>query len=738
MILFAKDWARFPTAIVDTSTRNHSFVRLASVYRSMGVKNHAFPLALMDPHLKGVDPHSPTLTQDQMLRIALECKRNPWYFFREIARAPAIGGTDATPVEGNRSNVALWWMFFNHITQILIQPRQTGKSFSTDTLMTLLMHVICTNTKINLLTKDDTLRRANVARLKEIASDLPVYLNQKGPDDLNNTEEITINILGNRYTTHVPQSSPKAADKLGRGLTTSIMHVDEAPFQTNIKISLEAALPAMGAAADKSAAEGAPYGTIYTTTAGKKDDRDGRYVYEMLQNSAIWSEVFFDAVDEHDLERMIRRNSRGGVRRVAAVFNHRQLGKSDDWLAKKLEESNISGDAANRDYFNMWTAGSQTNPLPISVLEQIRGSLMDVKFTEISPINGYVTRWYIPQDEILWRMNNSQFVMALDTSEASGNDDISLVLLDIKTLDVVACGTYNETNLIKFSEWLASWFARFINFTGIIERRSTGAVVLDYLLLHLPQMGIDPFKRLFNTVVHEYREEPSRYEELSVPLSRRDPNIYVRLKKAFGYATSGSGYMSRSALYSTALQLAAKRAAHKVHDKPLIDQITGLIVKNGRIDHEDGEHDDMVIAWLLCHWLITQGVNLAHYGIDIRVVAKEAVEELQVDPQTLQFRREQQDIRDRITALGERLKKEQDDFISMRLEQELRLLTKRIVLDDNEVFSVDELLTQIRENKRHQRRGGGINPDQRRFYEQRALQQSHGSFYNANGPFYGR
>ena len=154
MILFLQDWKRFPTVIMDDKSSNESAVKLALKLRSIGIKNYGFFLALHDPRLQGVDPYAEDLTPEQMVMIGLECRKNPWYFFREIARAPAIAGTEPSRVEFNRANVSLWWSFFNHVTYVLIQPRQTGKSFCTDLLMTELYGFYCTSTQINLLTKD--------------------------------------------------------------------------------------------------------------------------------------------------------------------------------------------------------------------------------------------------------------------------------------------------------------------------------------------------------------------------------------------------------------------------------------------------------------------------------------------------------------------------------------------------------------------------------------------------------
>ena len=704
MILFLEDWQRYPSAIVHINTKNQSFVRLASVYRAMGIKNHAFLLALINPELEFADPFDPKLTIEQMAAVALEARINPFYFFREIARVPAIGSTDSTPLEANRGNISLFWLFFNHVMTILIQIRQTGKSLSTDVLMTLLMNVICTNTAINLLTKDDTLRRKNVERLKEIASELPRYLQQKTRDDVNNGEEITIKSLGNTYTTHVPQSSPKRAYNMGRGLTSAIFHIDEPPFQPNIAIALPAALAATGAAVDKAKKAGTPYGTILTTTAGKKDDKDGRFVYNLLCDAAVWTEKFLDAKNAEELEWMIRRNSRAGKFIVNCTFNHQQLGKTDEWLKTKLEESLQTGDDANRDYFNMWTSGSQSSPLPTHVLEVITASVEQVAFTKISE-QSYITRWYIPEDQIEYRMANGKFILGMDTSEASGGDDISFVLVDAETLETVAVGTYNETNLITFAEWICQVMMSYPNITAVIERRSTGAMLLDYLLLMLPQHGIDPFKRLFNRAVQDYDENPERWKEIRQPMSRRSSDIYTRYKTTFGFATSGAGAFSRSELYSTTLQNAAKRAGSKVKDKSLIDQIAGLVVRNGRVDHEVGEHDDLVIGWLLCHWFLTMGKNLSHYDIDVRRVMAGVQTRPAMTPQQEWEYNEQLHIRERIEELSEQLSEELDDYVSIRLEQELRMLDRQVILQQGEIYSVDELIRKAVEAKRTRRRG---------------------------------
>ena len=250
-IIFLEDWQRFPEAIVDLQTRNESFLELAAKYREMGVKNHAFLLALHDRRLQGIDPHDPNLTIEEISMVLLEAKINPWYFLRECLKVPPTSGNVGVTFGAHRGNIALWWLFMCHITMILIQIRQTGKSVAADSLSTWLMNIRCNNTLINLLTKDDKLRQENIKRIKRMEEYLPYYMQQRTKHDIANTEMLAISANGNSFRAHVPQKSEKDALKVGRGMTSPIFFIDEAPFQPNIGISMAAALTGGLAARDE-------------------------------------------------------------------------------------------------------------------------------------------------------------------------------------------------------------------------------------------------------------------------------------------------------------------------------------------------------------------------------------------------------------------------------------------------------------------------------------------------------
>jgi hypothetical protein len=709
MILFSNDWAKYPTAQPHYRTRNKSFLRLAAVYREMGIKNHAFLLALVNQELQDVDPYGENLTLEQEAMIAMECKINPWYFFRECVRIPVQGSNEAVQLEANRGNIALWWCFFNHVMIILIQIRQTGKSVSADVLKIYLLMIKCLHTLINLVTKDDELRRENIKRMKDIMGELPPYLDLRTKADAQNGEEITVQVLENHMRTHVGQQVEKRAYNQGRGMTSPLYFGDEGPFQPNVHKALPAALAARTAAVDAARKAGTPYGTVLTTTAGNKDDAEGTFMFGIVEESALWTEKFFDCKDEAELESLVRKNSRGHVYQIHACFNHQQLGKTDEWLFRAIQETKVTGTAADRDFFNMWTSGTASSPFDKDLAAAARASQRGENYVDISKPDGYITRWYIPEETIHHRMSTGKFVLGMDPSDAGGGDDISLVLVDLETGDLVACGTYNETNLVPFSKWVCSILVTYKNITAIIERRSSGAAILDHLLWLLPQYGEDPFKRLFNRVVNDHLEYPDRYNEINQLPHRRPQDATVRYKKHFGFATSGSGITSRSELYSTTLINALKRAASKMYDITLINQTLGLVIKHGRIDHQTGSHDDVVIGWLLCHWFMSEALNLQFYGLDSRNVMAKAKPARQLTQQELYHQHEQAQLRAQLERGYERLSNETDDAVSMRLEMELRALSRKLVSEDTNTFSVDELIRQARDARKQKKRATSLN-----------------------------
>jgi len=571
MILFLEDWKKYPRAIPDYKTNNKTFIETASVLKQMGLENHTFLLALHNPDLQGVDPFDNANSLRTKLKIALEIKENPWYYFREIARAPAIAGTTPRQFIANRANISLFWLFFNHITTYLIQPRQTGKTFSVTQLLGGLCSFWMANSKMSMLGKDTTHRVDLVEKTKANIDELPEFLKLRTKKDSNNTENITVKALKNIINGYVAQMDEKGALKIGRGLTAPVDYIDEFAYIDNNFITIPAMLASLTAAMDAAKANNSPYGIIFSTTAGHIKSKPGKYAYRIYKASTRWNEKFMDAKNPEELKKLIKSNkpaSEDKLLRATEIvlleYNHNQLGFSDLWLAERIAKAISEGDDAKADFLNIWSLGSIRSPFTKELLEELNNNVEKDPEIEITDYN-LVVRWYKDKEEY---KNGRPCILGLDTSEAVGQDGIAFYIMDYYSGETVCTGSYNDVNLNKFLKWLVKWFIDYPELIAIIERKNTGVGILDGLIDILPELGINPFKRLFNWTVDEL-DKLNLEEKQAILKDKVDDRLLLKYKKHFGYGTSGRGRASRDNLYSKTLKEAVNYLTTIIKDAEL-------------------------------------------------------------------------------------------------------------------------------------------------------------------------
>lgn len=701
MILFMSDWSKYPGARPDLNTPNSSWIRLCGVLKAMGVNNHLFPLALHNPELIGLDPYDPELSNEQKIAITLECKENPWYFFREVARIPAKGSPNGIHVTANRANISLWWLFFNHITILLLQPRQTGKTLTSNLLNSYILDIAGNQIDIHLLTKDDSLRTKTVQDIKDILESLPWYLQLKNRSDSYNTEQITINQLGNVYRTAVAQPSIGRANSIARGYTIPVHHIDEFAFIKNIDVSLPVLLASATQARPLAKQNNSFYGNLFTTTAGYLSSPEGRFAYNVYKECLPWTELLFDADNEEDLYNKIKLNSPSGKIQVLCEYNHRQLGYTDEWLKETIQTNMASGSKAETEYLNIWQEGNESCPIPKDLLKKVNDSLNKDPYIDITEY-GYIIRWYVPASEVEDGLSTRKLIVGLDTSDAIGNDDIAMCIRDASSGEVVGVGVYNETNLITFANWLAEFLIEYPNTILVPERKSSGVTIIDNLILLLPTKGEDPFTRIFNWVTNDADVNEEYYNVISTPLNSRSESLYNKYRKDFGYATSAAGRNARDNLYGLAFNASIKYTCSYTRDAGLIRQLNDLIRKNDRIDHRPGDHDDIVISYLLGFWFLTQAKNLEHYGLSPRTVlvsVTNSMVEEQGGHEVLAERNRQELLAKKIDELIENAKLEQNYIKAELLINKAKLLSTELKEDIRNKFNLESVLNELKNKK---------------------------------------
>ena len=711
-ILFTKDWTKYPNAAIHYTTKNKSFIKLAEIYYQMGVKNNAFHLSILDKGLMDIDPFDENLPIEMKARVVAECKNNFWYYLREILRIPVPGSLVPISFEANRANIGLYWLFFNHVMTIVVILRQTGKTTTLMSLVKYLLNFGTTNTFINLLTKSEGLKAETLAKVKALFEELPDYLNFSTKKDIFNSDEIKLMKLDNKFKGNLSSSSPKQAEKVGRGFTSPINLIDEAAFVDNIAIAMGAMLMSGNAARTAAAANGKPYGTIIATTAGNTDDREGNYIYKLVTAATVFDEKFYDADDNKHLLELVYTNSNASKNEakrpiVNITMSYRQLGYSDEWLKEKLAENISTPENIKRDIFNQWLSGSNASPIPKHLLELIRENVREPLWTTFYAPYNFLLRFYVSKEEMDRRyLAGSSFIIGVDTSDGAGRDDISFVVRDHTNGEVLCVAVFNEINLITLADFFVSFMLEWDNSILVIERKNSAPTIIDYMVQKLLQHNINPFTRIYNTIVQNKEVMEEEFKEV---MKARNHNleVFTKYKKHLGFITSGSGITSRSELYSGTMMSMLKYTGNMLRDEQLVTQISSLVIRNNRIDHPSGGSDDLVIGALLSYWLLIVGKNLSCYGIDVggimksnKVYLTEKYEKLgkEVDEEEL-LAQEQA-----FNELLENFKFERNELIARQMEVKIRMIASELS-GKGMALSVEEMLEDIRRGKRVNRLG---------------------------------
>lgn len=696
MILRKEDWKYYPDAIVDMETKNESFLRHAAALRAMKVEHWYCGLALMDPKLQGVDPHDPNLDAETKQRVVVEMFFNPWYFFREVVRIPQDGG-DPVMFKLHRGSFALFWAFFNNIDIALLLIRQQGKTIALSALICYLMRIL-KNSRTILMTRGSDLRSETIIKIKQIRDTLPAYCWVHSKDDADNTEIFTYNSRSNKLLTCIAQNSENSALNAARGITSARLISDETAFTKFIRIMLPAALAAGTTARNIAEVEGIPYGNVFTTTPGKRDEPDGKFVYDMFHEGYYWDESLMDVNTRDELIELINHGSKGDRTLIHAPFTHRQLGMTDAELYKAMSNAGGTREEKLRDFGLQWTAGSLSSPLTVDEAKMVNDSVIQVKHIETFP-NCYCLRWYYDRDEIATKMK-TKHIIGLDTSDAVGRDNISLVMINSETLEVACTAIVNESNLIVFANWMADILVKYENTILVIERKSSAPTIIDSLLIALPARGVEPTRRMYNGIVQNRNDDDLDLKEFKRYSRPREERFYELYRKYFGFVTTGT---ARKTLYGEVLQTAVRMAGNAIHDKGLASEILALVVKDGRIDHKASGHDDCVIAWLLACWFMLNGRRLEYYGVSNRILlSRHRVNATGEEFDLEEYEREealQSELSGQIDSLCSQIAKNRNPMLKTKLERKLRILLSSLKLDTSAAATIGELQELIRNEK---------------------------------------
>lgn len=437
------------TIYYQKTTKNKSFLDMHHYLKSIGIKNNAFMLALIDPDLDGINPHDPNLNAYYKQKVLRECLCNYFYFIREVLRLPSSG---AKPMmyKLTRGNLALNFCMSLNLNIFYEAPRQQFKTVSSVIRFLYVYNFGTTNSKAAFLHKNMDGAKDNLQTLKDIRDLLPPYLIMKErvlPDGKvdrgkNNTNEIVNPHNNNTIKTFASATNKARAASLLRGKTLTMIWYDEYAFLPyNDTIYMNAA-PAYKTAAMNAKANGAPYGILITTTPGFMTTPEGQEAYHTKEMATKFSESWYD-LTYTELMSILNANTKSDF--VYIRFTYQQLGCSEQWFQEVCKLLKNSWPDIRREILLEWATGVENSPFKEEDLDAISG-LLRQPISETYLLGKYRFETYLQADTRTYPA-----LIGVDVSGGYKQDSSTITVVDSLTTKVLGCLNCNYISTLDLA-----------------------------------------------------------------------------------------------------------------------------------------------------------------------------------------------------------------------------------------------------------------------------------------------
>jgi len=534
------------------------------------------------PEYLGEDYYN-KLTENEQLIEHFKCKMSPLYWVEKYAYVPVTGGYihmgSSEQWQSSTKFRLLFKLFELEDNVSFISSRQIGK-----TTLALLYALHCLiffpGIKIAFLTLDSHRGKDAVSRLKEMMYKLPKWM--QVPVD-NKADKTTFYHLENksRFDTMFVAGSVDP-DTLGRGLSGSVIILDEAAFIRHMDIVYGAMQPSISTAKIYAKKNGYPTCMIAVSTP---NGAGGNWFYGILQRS-----VKFDDIYDYDNKKLYNgyetimddpdKNAFVSMK-VLWSDTHRD----QDWYNKQCKELNFNQRKINQE-LDLVFLGSSTSIFNDSIISKL---VPKKPLHKMSLPFGHELQLF--SDIIPGEL----YLLGVDTAMSAG------MASDYSALSLVHATSGQEVGAWKGKFSVVKRFAALVKgaikglnllyniddeyLKVIIERNSIGKETVEELIYH------DDVDDLFDYEPYIWREE------------LKDSKGLYTGEFTYGLYTSNAGKLGagkRDQMFNELMNQVNSRP-DLFHSDLIIDELRNLEQKiNGRIEAMRGQHDDIVMAFNFC------------------------------------------------------------------------------------------------------------------------------------------
>lgn len=614
----------------DFGTKNLSFLETAKELKTIGISNYFFMLEVKHPEfgVQDLDAHDTNLKSEDACRIIVECKDNPWYFFREVARVP-VSGAGSVPAILLRPSAAAIWCFMHSIDFLLCQPRQTYKSTWCTIILEYMFLFEYNNVTIPLLHLKLDRALKSTEQLRDYICALPQYMNPWS--DRNKLPGLKSIKYDAHNTSIIPIASADSEVKAGdllRGLTLLGAMFEEYEYLHHFMSIMEGGTPAIISGREIGRKFGVHTCCMYLSTPGNLETDEGRQSKRMIDMTPVFTEQMYD-LTENELKDffsgMTHVNSNGEAEQVTSLyieFNYKQCRKDDKWLKEQYQEAVRKNkiEEYKRGVLLQRYAGDKSVLFDANDLEYIKNHVRQpdhviflLKKYNLYCYNHEITSFDLNSNTPYFD-TQIPYLIGNDVAAGGEGDNTTFIIINPYTLEICGelispyMGTLDHMRVIIE---LAKLIPRGI---FCLETNSVGKALVDFV-----QESNLESRFYYDPKLDITKNAVMKDDDISVIMKNK-----ARQKKYIGtYVTPKVRETMMKLLIRN-----VKEFRHLINSKYLVQDVLNLVRgKNDKIQAADGEHDDMVMAYCHVIYVLQYGADLLRFGIDKKKCTYEKVYE---------------------------------------------------------------------------------------------------------------
>lgn len=569
--------------------------------------NPATPLILFDRSLMGVDTNG-ELTTIMQVKVINECRRNPIFYMRECARAYDKTANKDVRFQINIADWTFIWLYCQCINTYREQSRQTGKTFLLNYLLGMEWSVGSDNTTTLVVHYKSEEAGKNRRSMVESVNKLPKFMKlhtikkvikkgqeywENGPENPVPTEKgknfWNVKFNNNLKITAVG-TTESSASQTGRGDTIKFGGVDELNYIKNATTMLTALQFAHGTARLLAEKAGQRYGLHFASTAGELNTKNGKEMYKLTQEDMCKWDVKLLGYSYKDLTTYLQKNSTKGF--FSLLYQYDELGFDESWIENAISLATTK-EEFQKDVLSVWQAVDVNALFGVAALTRINQiaketlcvGYMYEKFNRFE---------YYPDtldEEFSDYMNKySAISIGVDIALGTSGDYSVMRCVDLETARPVFMYRDNKLNAFDFGILIREFLRhlRKINERMMIvcniESDGPGQVLIPMLS---KEKDIEPM--LYRSL--EFYNKQMKNTLIKATTKHLDSNSYIK------YGTAMSKW--RGDLTNILLFDIVDKYPYIFNNNESFSELTTLKRKRtGKIEHDNGFHDDIIMATL--------------------------------------------------------------------------------------------------------------------------------------------